>query len=150
MDTKIFKTFSSDFYNFARNNDLKNAKETYLLFLEKAKDCPSVAKLIFNQSLNLRKDTFFRQAKQSALINGTCAPIKEAVDKNQTAFNLLAKIKGDKDVKHIQKEIDKAINKMYKKTKKIRQDAVITNYDKVSLDEARYNREHSWLNRLFN
>lgn len=150
MDTKTFKTVSRDFYNFARNNDLKNAKETYLLFLEKAKGCPSVAKLIFNHSLNLNKDAFFREAREMAAIKGSCAPIKEAVDKNQTALDMLAKIKDDKAVKHIQKEIDKVIDKMYKKTRKIRQEAVITHYDKVSLDEARYNREHSWLNRLFN
>lgn len=150
MVTKIFKTFGNDFYNYARSNDLKNAKEVYILFLQKAKDCPSVATLIFNDSLKLNKDLFFTQAKQSALINGTCAPIKEAVSKNQTALGLLAKIKDHKEVKIIQKEIDKAINSMYKKTKKVRQKAVLTECNNVSLHEARYNRENSWFNRLFN
>lgn len=149
METKIFRKLGNEFYSLAKNNDAKAAKEIYIKYLENAKESPSIAKLIFNDSLKINKDIFFKEARQEAKISGTAAPISTAVKRQSAIESMIEKIQKDKDVRPLQKQVDKLLTHMYKKTKRLRNKAQLTTFDKVTLAEQKYNRNKNWFSRFF-
>lgn len=56
MNSKEINIICNNIYTSARNNDIKAAKTAYLTFLERAKESPSIAKLILKNSLEVNKD----------------------------------------------------------------------------------------------
>lgn len=110
MDVKTLKALGNEFYSKGVGNDLKAAKETYVTFLNTAKESPSVAKLIFNDSLVASRDMFFKTARHNAAISGSDASIKEAVKKDSNVKDFITVLKSDKDVKALEKKLKESIN----------------------------------------
>ena len=149
MDVKTLKALGNEFYSKGVGNDLKAAKETYVTFLNTAKESPSVAKLIFNDSLVASRDMFFKTARHNAAICGSDASIKEAVKKDSNVKDFITVLKSDKDVKALEKKLKESINNLYKRTKSIREQAVLNENGNVSLSALKDKRSKNFLTRFF-
>lgn len=149
MNTKEIRTLTGNIYNYAKQNSIPEAKEAYLALLETAKESPSIAKIVFNDALKLNKDAFFKEARESAKITGSSAPISDAVKKNSAIKDIIAALQKDKEIKQLRASLDKTINQMYKKTKSVRKKAVLVQNEHISLANAKNNKFSRFISRIF-
>lgn len=100
------QNLSTNLYNYALQQDMGKAKQTYIELLNQAKQNPSIN---IQDLLNEAKDTyFFKGARQEAMITGSRAPIGTAVKNYSIARANLETLQKDKEITSLAKEVKKA------------------------------------------
>lgn len=149
MNTIEIRTLTNNFYNHLKQNSVQEAKEAYITLLETAKESPSIAKIVFNDSLKLNRDAFFKEARENAKITGSAAPIEAAVKKASAIQDIISSLQKDKEIKQLRTSLDKTIDKMYRKTKSVRNKAVLVQEEHISLANAKNNKFSRFISRIF-
>lgn len=106
MDNLKVENLSHNLYNYAMQQDMNNAKQTYIQLLNETKQNPSIN---IQDLLDQAKDGFFKQAGEKAMKEtGTTAPIREAVTKHFIARDNIRALQKDKEIISLNKAVKKA------------------------------------------
>lgn len=104
MDVKTLKALGNEFYSKGVGNDLKAAKETYVTFLNTAKESPSVAKLILMTLLLQAVICFLKRHDITLQLVVQMLLLKKLIKKDSNVKDFITVLKSDKDVKALGKK----------------------------------------------